>query len=129
MAAGVTRSSRRAYEAAVLAGRTGTQWERIELVMARQAVPVTRRMLVLLTGLPINVITPRVAARLEDKTRPRSGLTREGKPARVRVAYEAVDQQNVPPVEWLELIASAPPERRYRIGTDGQIEMFRTAEA
>lgn len=121
---GVKRSSREAYEHAVLEGRTWTQWDLIEATMAQQAVPLTRRMLVLLTGLPINVITPRIAARLEDKERPFSGLTKDSKPARVRVVFEAVDLPDVPPVEWLELIVSAPPERLWRIGRDGQMQMF-----
>lgn len=106
-------TSRRAYHEAVLQGKPARHWQRIEATMLAQAVPLTRRMIGVLTRLPINVVTACVTPRLEDKERRYSGLTKEGKAARLRVAYKAVDLPDVPPVEYLELIAGAPPGRTF----------------
>ena len=93
------RTSRSAYEQAVLRGRTATQRERILECLRASGVPLTRRQISKSTGISINATCPATLALL------RAGL--------LRVAFEAIDQGSQAKAQFLEPVTPAPVQRKF----------------
>lgn len=112
----VAHTSQLGYEKATRTGKATSQLKQIVDSLAN-SVPVTRRQICELTGLPINVVTARVNVVLEDKTL-RDGLTKPDKltgrrdPAFIKVAYEEIDPGTGFEAEFLERIVPQPFQRR-----------------
>lgn len=92
---GVRGTSRSAYQEHVVAGKAETQRERILECLRDSATPLNRRQIHKITGIPINAVTGRVNALMEEK---------DGAPALVHKVYDGRDPVTGAPCEFLEAV-------------------------
>lgn len=111
----VKATSRSSYYQHVITGKAETQRERILACLLDSAVPLNRRQISELTGIPINAVTGRVNALME---KDRDGY------AFVVKAYDGRDPVTRRPCEYLEAATVV-----YRTGPDGQMQFVMGAGA
>lgn len=92
---GVKGTSRSAFYEHFMSGKTRTQRERILECLRDSATPLNRRQIHIITGIPINAVTGRVNALMEEKA---------GKPALVRRVYDGRDPVTGAPCEFIEAV-------------------------
>lgn len=104
---GVNPTSRQAFREHVEEGRARTQREIILECLRSSSVPINRRQISKITGIPINAVTGRVNELMEKNS---DGW------APVRKAYDGRDPVTKRPCEFLE-----PSSVVYRVDPDGQM--------
>jgi predicted transcriptional regulator len=94
----VKSTSRQAYRDHVISGRALSQREKILNFLERHQLPRNRREISHILGIPINAVTGRVNALIENGD--------------LRVAYVDEDPVTGKRVEYIELMPSGPKQKR-----------------